>query len=345
MKLLSEKRLRQKRDRFWNIKTIDDLAVLTSLSKHKLLLIAGVPQYHEFFIPKRDGRKRWIENPVRKLKEIQRTLNNYLQAVYYFQKTEAAYGFLISARGDPNPRNILTNAAKHLDAKWLMNADLEDFFHYVKAEMVFQIFSTMPFGFSDELSDILTQLTTYKGRLPMGAPTSPVLSNFATIELDGEISNFAHQNKWIYSRYADDMSFSSLHPIEIAKVEGLRAIADKHGFKFNESKLKLFGPEDEKTVTGLRLGEEVELSREFAGQLNEEIFRLRKVMEARALQGKPPSLWVQNYQRQVEGQLNFAAFVMGEDDPDYIQLEKDFAVAIDPPGEFSAVNWLDFPYH
>ena len=111
---------------------------------------------------------------------MQSVLNDYLQAVYWLQKTSSAYGFVIrptDARDEP--RNIVTNAEQHLRKAWLLNADLEDFFHYVTADEVLRVFTEKPFEFPTDLANLLTRLTTLNGRLPMGAPTSPVLSNLA----------------------------------------------------------------------------------------------------------------------------------------------------------------------
>ncbi|HHB80024.1 MAG TPA: RNA-directed DNA polymerase [Saprospiraceae bacterium] len=344
MKTLSKRRLKQRRDKFLSMRYVDDLAELTSFVRYKLTLIAGVPQYHFFSVPKRNGGLRHIENPARKLKKVQRTLNNFLQAVYFFEKTEAAYGFIIRAR-DEAPRDIVSNAHQHLNVPWLMNMDLTDFFHYVKREDVFHIFCHVPFNFSEDLAEILTQLTTYKGRLPMGAPTSPVLSNFATIDMDIDLLAFAQARGWTFTRYADDMSFSMDTAPMDSEIEAIRQIAGKHQFLFNETKLKIYGPEDEKLVTGLRLGEEVTLSSAFLQEIREEIDRLQKVVEARAMAGQPPSKWVEKYTQQVQGRMAFAEKVLGEYDPIYVELEKAFNRALNPPDRFSSVNWLDFPYH
>ena len=344
MKTLSKRKLKQRSDKFLSMRYVEDLAALTSFRLFKLVLIAGIPQYHFFTVPKRNGGVRSIENPARKLKKVQRTLNNFLQAVYFFEKTEAAFGFIIRAR-DEAPRDIVSNAERHLDTPWLMNMDLTDFFHYVKRDDVFHIFCHPPFNFSEELSKILTQLTTYKGRLPMGAPTSPVLSNFATISMDKDILNFAKAKGWVFTRYADDMSFSMNKAPKEEEIEAIRQIALKHQFLFNETKLKIYGLSDEKLVTGLQLGKKVTLSSEFLKEIKEEIHRLQKVMEARAMAGQPPSKWVEKYIQQVQGRMAFAEKVLGEYDLIYVELEKAFDRALNPPDKFSSVNWLDFPYH
>ena len=344
MKTLSKRRLKQRRDKFLSMRYVEDLAELTSFAMHKLTLIAGIPQYHFFTVPKRNGGLRHIENPARKLKKVQRTLNNFLQAVYFFEKTDAAYGFVIGVR-DEAPRDIVRNAHQHLNAPWLMNMDLTDFFHYVKREDVYDLFLQAPFNFSEDLAEILTQLTTFKGRLPMGAPTSPVLSNIASIEMDNDLLAFAKAKGWTFTRYADDMSFSmDTAPVE-EEIEAIRQIALKHQFLFNETKLKIYGPKDEKLVTGLQLGKEVTLSSVFLKEIREEIHRLQKVVEARAMAGQPPSKWVAKYTQQVQGQLAFAEKVLGEYNPIYMELEKAFDRALNPPDKFSSVNWLDFPYH
>ena len=92
---------------------------------------------------------------------------------------------------------------------YLLNVDLLDFFHAVKRDRIYDIFRSKPFNFKRNLPDILADLTTYQARLPMGTPTSPVLSNFACRELDRGLLLFSENMLWTYTRYADDMSFSS----------------------------------------------------------------------------------------------------------------------------------------
>ncbi len=330
---------------FGRLHTLDDLCVLLNRPRYQLTLLAQHPVYQCFEIPKKSGGFRSIEDPVPPLKKIQRKLNEYLQSAYHIRRTAAAFAFQIGVENDKHPRNILTNAQPHLNRPYLLNADFLDFFHYVHFEDVYQIFQGEVFDFDDELAKLLTQLTTYNGRLPMGAPSSPVLSNFATIALDNRLMQLAKENDWAFTRFADDLTFSALAPFQPHHLNLIRQIADEFGYVFNEKKVKFKGPDDEKTVTGLRLGEAApELPTEFVEGLNEDISKLRTVTEIQYRTGKRESKWVERFKQQVKGQLAFAEYVLDSSDPGYQLLLQSYEHALDPPELFGPVKWNDFNY-
>lgn len=317
--------------------------MLLGVPAHRLQLMAMNPMYRLFHIKKQDGSKRWIEDPVDALKRVQRKLNDYLQSVYFFMAADAAYGFLITAKKDPSPRNILTNAQRHLGAQWLYNVDLADFFHSISYEKVFQLFIGPPFEFEKELAQLLSGLCAFKERLPMGAPTSPVLSNFVCLEMDAQLSSLADWASWTYTRFVDDMSFSAHEEMRAEQLQKIEAIVQEHDFSFNAKKIKLFGPENEKTVTGLRLEEQVKLPSGFLAQMKREILKLSHVLEIQQRAGKTTK-WVEKYQQQVEGMLTFATFILGDNHPAILEAEQQMEAAMKPTDEFSAVSWLEFGY-
>jgi len=232
-------KLRQQAALFCAIRHIDDLEALLGLSEYELNLLSLNPKYNLFTVPKRDGSKRWIEDPEHELQQVQDKLNDFLQSAYYPQRSDAAYGFMLCPKGDSQPRHIVTNAARHLGAPWLFNADIEDFFHQVKFERVYQVFKGEPFTLEDDLAQLLTRLTTHQERLPMGAPTSPVLSNFATVKLDHDLQQLANWAGWTYTRYADDMVFSSQNEITSENIQQIRQIIEDEGYTLKEQKLRL----------------------------------------------------------------------------------------------------------
>lgn len=336
--------LRKRRTEFCRLRQVKDLGRLLEIPGYKLKLMALNPEYRHFSLPKADGSHRWIEDPEPTLKYVQRALNQYLQSIYYFSCSPAAYGFVISPPRDPDPRNILTNAQRHLGQAWLYNVDVEDFFHQVSFERVFQRFCGEPFDFDEELAALLAQLCTYQERLPMGAPTSPVLSNFACLEMDQQLVALAEWAGWVYTRFADDMSFSAPQAFDPENLSRVKQIVTENGFSLNPEKEKLYEPETPKVVTGLVLGpDEVELPRDFVTELFGEIQKLSHVVEVQYRFGRP-SEWVSDYEDRIEGMLTFAAFILGHDDPMVLQAEKSLAEAQNPKDRYGAFSWLDFGY-
>lgn len=347
-KPISIKGLRQRVYRLVRCRTFEELATLLRTPSLKLLAIADNPKYHEFFVPKKNGGQRHIEDPEPTLKRIQRKLNDYLQAVYYFHRTEAAYGFLTTPVGDPSPRNILTNAMNHIGCKWMLNVDMKDFFHLVTQPRVIEIFEAPILDFDIEIATVLASLCCHKGRLPMGAPTSPVLSNLASIPLDQDLQDFANKKGWKYTRYADDISFSSTTPINEGHIKEVIKWIEIYDYKLNPTKIKLFGPEDEKTVTGLLIEEkEVGIPEDYHEALGQSITQLSQVVDAKFYMPSgryQPSAWVDELQQHVEGKMAFARHILGEDDEQVIQLEMQLEEALEPPKEYGPVSWLDFGY-
>lgn len=308
--------------------------------------MANQPRYKTFTIPKKGGGERQIETPHSDLQKILRRLNKYLQSVYFFEKSSAAYGFILGVRNDDDRRNILSNARRHLNKKYLLNVDLKDFFHTVTYEKVVEIFANKPFKFKRELPNILADLTTYNQRLPMGTPTSPVLSNFACRSLDEALTDFSNNMLWIYTRYADDMSFSSNQPINAEKVHSVRKIVEAAGFVINERKLKVYGPAEDKIVTGLLVKDKVTLTPDYLPMLEKEIQRLKDIMAAQNEQGQLTTQWVEKLKQQIRGRLNFAGFVLKRNNESYQQLKDAYYIAINPPEEeFGAISWRGFPYN
>jgi RNA-directed DNA polymerase len=332
---------------FCALRGVNDLCRLLRTDKRRLMLVAKQPRYRAFSIPKKGGGERHIETPAPALKKVQSQLNRYLQAVYYFEKSRAAYGFIVGVRNEEDRRNVLTNAKKHLGRPYLLNLDLKDFFHSVRRTQVLSIFQGPPFHFSDDLPGVLTKLVSYKGRLPMGAPTSPVMSNLACRALDEALMQHSQGLGWVYTRYADDMSFSSLKAISDEQLEATQRLITEAAFKLNPHKVQRYGPEEVKVVTGLLLAEtKVDLAPGYLDTLESDLARLQQVMDLQNFQGELNTRWVDQFRQQVQGRINFAGFVLGRRHAAYLDFKDRFYTAINPPeDEFGAVNWRSFPYN
>ncbi len=158
--------------------------------------------------------------------------------------SDRAFGFI-------SGKNYVDNAREHHGATHILNVDLENFFPSTTFDMVKSVFREI--GYSEEVSKGLASLTTYAGSLPQGAPTSPMLSNLVFRAYDSEINQICEKIGVKYTRYADDMTFSSVEPIprDFHKViEGVFAA----GFKLNAAKTVYSGENRKKEVTGVTIG-------------------------------------------------------------------------------------------
>jgi RNA-directed DNA polymerase len=294
-----------------------------NLKKQELLDIRPEKSYHTFQRPKHNStEKRTIEAPYGLLKYVLERFADGLQWWYHDHKTDAAFGYVRSSEYENDKRNIYTNARKHLGMKYLVNVDFDDFFHQVDTIKVRNMFSDNSlFSFFPETELLLTQFVTYKGRLPMGSPTSPPLSNFATISLDQELLKWAGQNEITYTRYVDDLSFSSKKPITDQNFEQILQITGSFQFKIDPEKTKWFGKEDPKEITGLIVGKSVTIPDRFLKDFEKSLLKMKEVCNfTDQLPDAHVFEWIEKMKKMMHGRLAFISSVYGKNHPVFLRL-------------------------
>jgi hypothetical protein len=217
------------------------------------------------------------------------------------------------------PRNIYFNAMRHAKSEWFLLIDLKDFFHTVTKTHLKNLFRHL-FFFPPDLIGVLTDLCTCKGYLPMGAPTSPVLSNFACLGLDYQMEKLAQTHHAIYTRYADDITFSFAGPPPADFLESIRAIVLYHGFVVNDKKVRLLSRIEQPEITGLVLGKGSKPvpGKEWLKHLKQEIKIYRWLMsEAVRERGLFHAFVFDRFKKSVLGQIEFLGFVLGKDHKEY----------------------------
>jgi|tagenome__1003787_1003787.scaffolds.fasta_scaffold20932207_2 RNA-directed DNA polymerase len=222
------------------------------LSPNKLAWTLGVPRhvlesfaseavrhYHPFMIERPGKKPRRIDNPDRKLKGIQRQIHRKLLKPFVLPEY---------LHGGIKDRSTYTNARQHLNQRMVIRLDLEDFFPSITDKQVYSTWSQR-FDLSPPVASILTALTTYRRRLPQGAPTSSALANIALLDIDAKIQEAASQANYQYTRFVDDLVISGSQPQELINVvmEALR----EGGFGISRHKLLLMPANGPQEVTGL----------------------------------------------------------------------------------------------
>lgn len=169
-------------------------------------------------------QKRVLNPSIKRLKVIQkRLLKNILQKL---EIPDYAYGAI---KGKDN----ISNAKRHQGKKYIFTTDLTNFFPSINHKQVFEMFTS--FDFSPTVSRYLTKLTTYKGKLPQGAPTSPIVANLVFVKIGKRLQEFATENNLTFTSFVDDLTFSSPADFKDKTKEILDAvIAD--GFKISHKK-------------------------------------------------------------------------------------------------------------
>ncbi|MCO5233720.1 MAG: reverse transcriptase family protein [Chitinophagales bacterium] len=283
------------------------------------------PIYKHYAIKKKRGGNRQIYSPENKLKAIQRRLNYFLQAYYLWIKPNEVFGFVVNPHYLGNYCNIAENAKPHIGKKHLLNIDLKDFFPSISASRVKSVFTSSYFNFSEQIATALTLLTTYEGHIPIGAPTSPVISNFVCFQLDADLKSFCDTNGLRFTRYADDLTFSSDTLISFDVVLDIINLIRKNGFAINEKKLRLKSSNRKQTVTGLIVNEKVNVDRKLLKKIRAMLHDLTTNGIDIATKGHfnlngeiEPKHRAKFIQR-LEGYINFVGQVRGKSDELYFK--------------------------
>lgn len=227
-------------------------------------------QYHQFEIPKKSGGTRKIIAPTGDLKDIQRTLAVLLS--YAVTPDTHAHGFI-------RERSVITNASLHVGKNYVLNLDLKNFFPSITYS---QVARTLRNHFSKETAAFIAKISTWtdcndlpEDILPQGAPTSPILSNMVCEVLDERLSELAKSYGLTYSRYADDITFSSNHSVysnDSSFWPKLRSTIKECGFQINEAKTRLLKKGSRQEVTGITVGEKLNVSRKWMKRLRAQVF-------------------------------------------------------------------------
>ncbi len=220
-----------------------------------------------------------------------------------------------------------------------MNIDLEDFFPTIHLGRVRGVFTSPPFNMPPAIATVIGQIACdTDGKLPQGAPTSPIVSNLVCGPLDTSLQRLAQSNGSFYPRYADDMSFStnrSKFPDDLGhRLPGgtfsvgphLRSLIVSHGFRINFHKVWLRTSAEHQEVTGLTVNEFPNITRRVIRQTRAilhnwdttSLGQAAQVFSQKCTSGQPTG--EDAFKRFVHGRLSFIGMVRGPDDPVYRRL-------------------------
>jgi RNA-directed DNA polymerase len=320
---------------------LEEFALRIGMSSHQLTRwshAAGHSHaYSTFEIAKRSGGTRKISSPAVPLRDIQRRLARVLADVY--RPRSCVHGF---TRG----MSIVSNARSHARRRHILNVDLQGFFAAINFGRVRGVLMAKPFQFHPSIATTIARLACRDDQLPQGAPTSPILANMVCMRLDGELMRLAEQLGCRYTRYADDLTFSTNRPIFPADLAvlvspplgthaavgpALTSLINANGFAINPDKVRLSSKNSAQRVTGLIVNRFPNVPRKFVRQLRAMIHAWR-TFGAQAAQTeylakfsrrhRAPFRGQPSFQRVVHGKLMFLGMVRGFSDPLYISLAK-----------------------
>lgn len=238
---------------------------------------------------------------------------------------------------------ILMAAKPHCSCRWMIKIDIKNYFESISEGKVYKIFRSVGYQplISYELARLCTRVRAHSnpvkkdyedpakkgclpyrtieiGHLPQGAPTSPLLSNLCTVNLDEKLLNFSIGNNLTYTRYADDIIFSSTDNFDrktcVSLIKDINGILASNGFWPNKNKTKIITPGARKIVLGMLVdGPEPRLTKEYKKEISMHLYfifngkvGLRKHCLHKGFKSEQGLL---NY---LEGKLSFASYVEPE---------------------------------
>ena len=238
---------------------------------------APAAKYKKFEIAKKYGGTRQISAPADDLKLLQQKLAAFLQDCLEEITVAGKYKDRIS-HGFKRGHSIFSNAREHRNRRYVFNVDLENFFGAINYGRVRGFFlKDKAFALHPNVATILAQIACFENALPQGSPCSPVISNLVGHILDIHVVRLAAKTGCSYTRYADDLTFStnqSEFPADIARRDEINPhtwltgaklahLIKKSGFQINNKKVRMQYRDSRQEVTGLVVNRKLNVRREY----------------------------------------------------------------------------------
>ncbi len=319
-------------------------------------------QYTIFTIPKKSGGVREICAPITPIKIIQKKLNKVLQEVCkdIYKDNFLVHGFRYG-------KDVRSNAEVHKDRVYVFNIDLLNFFPSINYGRVYGRFKSKPYKLPPEVTRVLARICCYKDSnrdfLPQGAPTSPIVSNIICDKMDNELYRFARNFQCRYTRYADDITFSTNRPsfpAELANItrlepgwrfkadvgKELNDIIETNGFSINTKKVRIQHLNCRQKVTGLIVNEFPNVSRKYTNQIRAMLHAWEKYtlkgaekefLEKYDSKKRWPFEAGTLFKKVVKGKINFLKMVRGNQNPTYQKFCGKLA-SLDPSFSFTKIK-------
>lgn len=241
-----------------------------------LYKMTDATKYKTFDIPKASGGTRTIHAPTEKLKHLQSRLASVLlecNSEIHAKKPRPPL-----SHGFEKGRSIFTNAWEHKSRRYVLNIDVEDFFPTINFGRIRGFFmSNRDYALPVKAATLIAQIACFQGKLPQGSPCSPIIANLIAHLLDVRMVRLAKAHTCTYSRYADDLTFSTNQkqfPPAIAEelpgYQGSWVLSDnllseiaRTGFSVNHRKTRMQCRPSQQLVTGLTVNEKVNIRADY----------------------------------------------------------------------------------
>ena len=248
------------------INSFEHLCEQLSITEQLLYYLTYKKEYCYFqkVIPKKDKTERILNVPNLSLKVGQKwILKEKLEKIFV---SEQAMAFV------PNKNGLRENAERHKKNIFLLEMDITNFFGTITEQQVYTLFCNI--GYNSKVAGILANLCTYNNYLPQGAVTSPYIANLVCYHMDARINGYCSRKDIVYTRYADDLTFSSDNRMLLNKIEKfIKYIVTDEGFTINDKKTRYLSNDVKKTVTGITINDDsIHVDKKFKRDLRAQIY-------------------------------------------------------------------------
>ena len=318
-------------------------------------------RYRQFKIRKKSGGFRQITAPRnRSFMMFLQSVNEMLKAMY----TPSDY-----AMGFTENRSVVTNAAIHKGQNYVFNIDLKDFFPSVEQPRVWKRLQLAPFNFPTAIANVLAGLCSmreirkdadgkdvFASVLPQGAPTSPIITNMICDTLDRRLAGLAKRFGLHYTRYADDITFSSMHYVYAENGEfrkELRRIISGQGFTINNTKTRLQKRGSRQEVTGIIVCEKLNVTRKYVREIRSLLYIWEKYGYSTAVSRFLPKYKAEkghvkkgnpDLTNVLDGKLMYLKMLKGDSDFVYVRLHNKFQELVNKDSSSDKTNPYGITY-
>lgn len=318
-------------------------------------------RYNQFKVKKKTGGFRLITSPRnRSFMMMLSALNELLKSLY----TPSDY-----AMGFTEGRSVVSNANIHKGQNYVFNIDLKDFFPSIEQPRVWKRLQMAPFNFPEKIASMIAGMCSMKeirtfedGHnetfyvLPQGAPTSPIITNMICDTLDRRLAGLAKRFGLHYSRYADDITFSSMHHVYQKNGEfrkELRRIVTDQRFTINDDKTRLQKKGARQEVTGIIVSEKLNVTQKYVRDVRNILYIWDRYGYPSALAKFIPKYKEEkghvkkgnpNLENVIDGKLMYLKMVKGEEDSVYQRLHNKFLRLVEKMKEKSITTKQNVTY-
>ena len=318
-------------------------------------------RYRQFKIKKKFGGFRQITAPHNQsFMMLLQCVNEILKAIY----TPSDY-----AMGFTERRSVVTNAAVHKGQNYVFNLDLKDFFPSVEQARVWKRIQLAPFNFPVAIANLVAGLCsmretrkdingkiTFAYILPQGAPTSPIITNMICDNLDRRLAGLAKRFGLHYTRYADDITFSSMHYVYAENGEfrkELTRIICSQGFTINDKKTRLQKLGCRQEVTGIIVSDKLNVAKKYVREIRSLLYIWEKYGYTDAISRFLPKYKAEkghikkgnpDLTNVLDGKLMYLKMVKGDTDTVYAKLYSKFQELVAKNSEPEKTNSFGITY-